>query len=61
MQPLRESTTGGGAYVNEADTFEPDPVGTSWAIEDYKMLLTINRDVDPGKIMHNAQIVKNRL
>ena len=55
MQPLRELTTGGGAYLNEADTFEPDPVGTFWGVENYEMLLTIKRDVDPGNIMQVHQ------
>ena len=55
MQPLHELTTGGGAYLNEADTFEPDPEGTFWGAENYDMLLTIKRAVDPGNIMQVHQ------
>ena len=55
MQPLRELTTGGGAYLNEADTFEPHPEETFWGAENYEMLLTIKTAVDPRNIMQVHQ------
>ena len=55
MQPLRELTTGGGAYLNEADTFEPDPVSTFWGAENYGKLLAIKKDIDPHNIMQVHQ------
>jgi FAD/FMN-containing dehydrogenase len=46
MQLLREATPGGGAYVNEADYFEPDWRRSFWG-EQYPRLLAIKRKYDP--------------
>lgn len=56
MNPLRELTPGGGAYQNEADPFEPDPVGSFWGEENYARLLQIKREVDPTNLftVHNG-------
>ena len=54
MQPLRELTTGGGPYLNEADTSGPDPVSTFWGAENNGKLLAI-KDVDPHDIMQVHQ------
>lgn len=51
MDPLRQLTPKGGAYFNEADLFEPDPVGAFWGTENYARLLTIKKDLDPDNLM----------
>jgi hypothetical protein len=38
---------GGGGYLNEADVFETDPVGTSWGRKNYERLVGIKEEVDP--------------
>ena len=55
MQPLRELTPGSGAYQNEADSFEPDPVGAYWGAENYRKLLDIKGEVDQRNIMQVHQ------
>ena len=50
MQPLRELASDTGAYQNEADPFEPDPVGSYWGEENYQRLLAIKKEVDPGNL-----------
>ncbi|KAL4860880.1 hypothetical protein BDV12DRAFT_204599 [Aspergillus spectabilis] len=56
MNPLREFTPDGGAYQNEADAFEPDPVGSFWGEDNYARLLKIKREIDPGNLLsvHNG-------
>ncbi|KAL2834635.1 hypothetical protein BJY01DRAFT_253003 [Aspergillus pseudoustus] len=56
MNPLREFTPDGGAYQNEADAFETDPVGAFWGDENYARLLKIKREVDPSNLfsVHNG-------
>ncbi|KAL2827202.1 FAD-binding domain-containing protein [Aspergillus cavernicola] len=56
MNPLREFTPNGGAYQNEADTFETDPIGSFWGNENYARLLKIKREVDPANLLsvHNG-------
>ncbi|KAL2843126.1 hypothetical protein BJY01DRAFT_216075 [Aspergillus pseudoustus] len=56
MNPLRELTPSGGAYQNEADSFEPDPIGSFWGEENYARLLQIKREVDPANLLtvHNG-------
>jgi hypothetical protein len=56
MNPLREFTPDGGAYQNEADAFETDPVGSFWGEENYARLLRIKKEVDPMNILsvHNG-------
>ncbi|KAF9894812.1 hypothetical protein FE257_004433 [Aspergillus nanangensis] len=51
MDPLRYLTPKGGAYFNEADSFEPDPVGAFWGTENYARLLAIKKDLDPDNLM----------
>ncbi|KAJ0425698.1 hypothetical protein BJY00DRAFT_298348 [Aspergillus carlsbadensis] len=51
MNPLRELTPGGGAYQNEADAFEPDPIRSFWGEENYARLLRIKREVDPTNLL----------
>ncbi|RAH72409.1 FAD-binding domain-containing protein [Aspergillus aculeatinus CBS 121060] len=47
MDPLREFTPDSGAYQNEADPFEPDPIGAFWGKANYERLLRIKKEVDP--------------
>jgi FAD/FMN-containing dehydrogenase len=48
---LRKLNPVGGAYLNEADTFEPDPVNTYWGSANYERLLKIKKEIDPGNIL----------
>jgi hypothetical protein len=51
MNPLRNITPGGGAYQNEADAFEPDPIRSFWGGDNYARLLRIKREVDPTNLL----------
>ncbi|KAL4997909.1 hypothetical protein BDV10DRAFT_201482 [Aspergillus recurvatus] len=51
MNPLREFTPHAGAYVNEADAFETDPIGSFWGEENYARLSAIKREVDPTNLL----------
>ncbi|PLN78528.1 FAD-binding domain-containing protein [Aspergillus taichungensis] len=51
MNPLRELTPGGGAYQNEADAFEPDPVGAFWGEQNYERLIKIKASLDPANML----------
>jgi FAD/FMN-containing dehydrogenase len=46
MRPIRAATPGAGAYVNEADYFEPDWRRAFWG-DRYPQLLAIKRKYDP--------------
>lgn len=50
-QVLREVTPGSGAYINEADVFEPDPVGAYWGSANYQRLVALKKKVDPGNLL----------
>ena len=56
VQPLRDITPNGGAYQNEADTYEPNHIHSFWGYENYDRLLQIKKDVDPTNLMtcHNC-------
>ncbi|KAF9890088.1 hypothetical protein FE257_006249 [Aspergillus nanangensis] len=51
INPLRDFTPGSGTYQNEADPFEPDPIGTFWGQDHYDRLLQIKREVDPANVL----------
>ena len=51
MEQLRSITPGGGAYLNEGDTFEPDPVDAFWGVDNYQRLLRIKKELDPQNVM----------
>ncbi|KAL4942348.1 hypothetical protein BDV06DRAFT_211930 [Aspergillus oleicola] len=51
MNPLRDITPGGGAYQNEADPFEPNPIDSFWGRENYEKLLRIKKEVDPANLL----------
>jgi hypothetical protein len=46
MKLIRDATPGAGAYVNEADYFEPDWQRAFWG-ENYEKLLKIKQKFDP--------------
>lgn len=48
---LRDITPGSGAYQNEADVFEPDPVESFWGHENYHVLLKLKRKWDPKNLL----------
>lgn len=50
MNPLHAFTPGSGAYQNEADMFEKDPISTFWGQGNYNRLLQIKKQVDPDNI-----------
>jgi hypothetical protein len=56
MNPLRALTPDGGAYLNEADTFEPDPASSFWGKENYGRLLALKKKLDPWNLLtaHNS-------
>jgi FAD/FMN-containing dehydrogenase len=49
-QILRNITPDSGAYQNEADVFEPDPVGAFWGEKNYEKLKDVKKAVDPQNI-----------
>ncbi|KAL4874763.1 hypothetical protein BJY04DRAFT_233302 [Aspergillus karnatakaensis] len=51
VNPLREFTPNAGAYLNEADAFETDPVGAFWGEDNYAQLLKIKQEVDPTNLL----------
>lgn len=57
MNPLRAMTPDGGAYQNEADAFEPDPIGSYWGQDNYNRLLALKQQMDPNNVLTNHQAV----
>ncbi|KAF2169295.1 hypothetical protein M409DRAFT_52554 [Zasmidium cellare ATCC 36951] len=51
IQPLIKLTPGSGAYQNEADTFETDPIGAYWGQDNYNKLLSIKQKYDPSNVL----------
>ncbi|KAL6886661.1 hypothetical protein HDV57DRAFT_508676 [Trichoderma longibrachiatum] len=52
IDPLRAITLGGeGAYQNEADVYEPDPIGSFWGEQNYARLLDIKKRLDPDNLL----------
>jgi hypothetical protein len=51
MDKMRAITPTGGAYQNEADLFEPDPVSAYWGQENYNRLLKLKRELDPDNML----------
>lgn len=57
VDPLREITPNGGAYQNEADTYEPDHIHSFWGQRNYDRLSKIKKDVDPSNLITCHQCV----
>lgn len=51
IQHLVALTPGSGAYQNEADTLETDPVGAYWGQANYNRLWSIKKTVDPTSLL----------
>ncbi|RFU74754.1 isoamyl alcohol oxidase [Trichoderma arundinaceum] len=51
MDPMRAITPDGGAYQNEADVYEPDPIGSFWGAQNYARLLSIKTRLDPNNLL----------
>ncbi|KAL4792654.1 hypothetical protein BDV19DRAFT_400467 [Aspergillus venezuelensis] len=51
MNPLRELTPNSGAYINEADPWEPDHVNSFWGAENYEKLLRVKNRLDPDNLL----------
>lgn len=51
MDKLRAITPNGGAYMNEGDTYEPDPINSYWGQENYNRLLSIKKELDPDNML----------
>jgi len=49
MRVIRDATPGSGAYVNEADDFEPDWQPSFWGVNSPR-LLAIKKRVDPDNL-----------
>jgi len=48
---LRALAPNSGAYQNEADVFEPDPIDSFWGRPNYNKLKTIKASIDPKNIL----------
>ena len=55
LKQLRDLTPEGGAYLNEADTFEQDPPTAFWGADNYAKLLDIKKELDPQNLMQVHQ------
>ncbi|KAL7815410.1 FAD-binding domain-containing protein [Trichoderma aethiopicum] len=51
MDPLRAITPEGSAYQNEADVYEPDPIGSFWGEQNHARLLNIKKRLDPDNLL----------
>ncbi|KAK1249091.1 hypothetical protein MKX07_002607 [Trichoderma sp. CBMAI-0711] len=51
IDPLRAITPDGGAYQNEANVYEPDPIGSFWGAQNYARLLKIKKQLDPDNLL----------
>ncbi|QRV95987.1 FAD-binding domain protein [Ceratobasidium sp. AG-Ba] len=51
VTPLRALTIGGGAYLNEADTYEPSWENSFWGESNYKQLLATKKKYDPDSLL----------
>lgn len=54
---LRAITPNSGAYINEADTFEPNPAASFWGTANYKKLTTLKAKYDPKNLLTNHQAI----
>jgi hypothetical protein len=48
---FRRLTPGGGAYVNEADLYEPHAEDSFWGKQNYQRLLGIKKKIDPDNLL----------
>lgn len=50
-QILRDVAPNSGAYINEADVFEPQPEQTYWGSDNYARLLALKKKLDPTNLL----------
>ena len=50
-QVLRDIAPSSGAYQNEADIFEPQPIEAFWGQDNYNRLIGIKKTLDPGNLL----------
>jgi hypothetical protein len=48
---LRDAVGEPGAYQNEADIFEPDPVNSFWGQANYDKLMGMKKQLDPKNLL----------
>jgi hypothetical protein len=48
---LRALAPNSGAYQNEADVFEPDPIDSYWGQTNYNTLLAYKKKIDPSNVL----------
>ncbi|KAG8679500.1 hypothetical protein FRC08_016946 [Ceratobasidium sp. 394] len=51
MQPLRALTPQGGAYLNEADVYEPNASSSFWGSDNYAKLWAVKQKYDPKGLL----------
>ncbi|KAG8704459.1 hypothetical protein FRC08_002213 [Ceratobasidium sp. 394] len=51
MQPLRALTPQGGAYLNEADVYEPNASTSFWGSDNYAKLWAVKQKYDPKGLL----------
>lgn len=51
MDLLRDLSPGSGAYQNEADVYEPNPVDSFWGQENYAKLVAMKKELDPENVL----------
>jgi hypothetical protein len=51
MDRMRDITPNSGAYLNEADPYEPNHTRSFWGDENYERLLKIKRQLDPDNLL----------
>ena len=56
MKTLKNFTYGSGAYLNEADPFDPDWKTTFYGCN-YNKLLAIKDDYDPDQLLYGSTAV----
>ena len=57
MNSLRQLTPDGGAYENEADTFEPNPTGSFWGMDNYNKRMALKQEMDPQNHLTGHQCI----
>jgi FAD/FMN-containing dehydrogenase len=51
VDKLRALAPHSGAYQNEAEIYETDPIGSFWGRENYDKLLAIKKQIDPDNVL----------
>lgn len=51
MDFMRDITPHGGAYQNEGDTYEPEPINSFWGKANYLRLMQIKKRLDPDNLL----------